>query len=401
VTQSAPQICRRPSFLALVVLTCLGSLPPAAAAQANGQLQIHQIRVGQGDAALIVSPMGETMLIDAGPESASSCASSMGIITYLASIGLTHLDHDVASLRRGSHRLHGPHKYPLTIQVAAYHRNSCAWASFRGDDGRRSPTAALQISVSSRLEARSATRGHFDRLNACRRSTEGVQGSVVLHHTLHSRLTEAYGSSTIAPSNHNEPLALLSAPAATQIPLGKRGSHAEFGSSTRAVFNRNSPVCCTCVGIVVMLPIPISVRAQEPAVIKFEGPGTERLAAILQAVEDGLPYMPGEVLVRFKDGAQPREQAGALSVLNVDVKSDQARWIGDVLHITRFPELDPIRASEDLQRQSEVHNRTTFGRLIRFQTTRTTTSNGSWRPSTCRERGYQSRRTSRRISRGD
>jgi beta-lactamase superfamily II metal-dependent hydrolase len=30
-------------------------------------LQIHQIIVGQGDAALIVSPLGETMLIDTGP----------------------------------------------------------------------------------------------------------------------------------------------------------------------------------------------------------------------------------------------------------------------------------------------------------------------------------------------
>jgi beta-lactamase superfamily II metal-dependent hydrolase len=60
-------------------------------------LQIHFIKVGQGDAALIVSPLGETLLIDSGPESASSCASATGIITYLASVGLTKLDYHVAS----------------------------------------------------------------------------------------------------------------------------------------------------------------------------------------------------------------------------------------------------------------------------------------------------------------
>ena len=71
--------------------------PQTSAAQANGQLQIHQIPVGQGDATLIVSPEGETVLIDSGPESASSCASSTGIVTYLNAIGLSRLDYHVAS----------------------------------------------------------------------------------------------------------------------------------------------------------------------------------------------------------------------------------------------------------------------------------------------------------------
>jgi competence protein ComEC len=83
---------RRRLVLALLLL-----LPAVASAQANGQLQIHFINVGQGDAALIISPQGETMLIDSGPESSSNCASPTGIVTYLRTIGLTKLDYHLAS----------------------------------------------------------------------------------------------------------------------------------------------------------------------------------------------------------------------------------------------------------------------------------------------------------------
>lgn len=125
MTQSASY--RRPSVLALSVFATLFFWASNAAAQANGQLQIHQIRVGQGDAALIVSPMGQTMLIDSGPESASSCASSTGIITYLASIGLTHLDYHVASHYDADHigcTDFVNNRWP--IQVAAYDRGTAS-----------------------------------------------------------------------------------------------------------------------------------------------------------------------------------------------------------------------------------------------------------------------------------
>lgn len=130
MTQSASRLCRHPPALSLFVLACLCLSPVRAAAQANGQLQIHQIRVGQGDAALIVSPMGETILIDSGPESASSCASSTGIITYLASIGLTHLDYHVASHYDADHigcTDHINNRWP--IQVAAYDRGTTSTPS--------------------------------------------------------------------------------------------------------------------------------------------------------------------------------------------------------------------------------------------------------------------------------
>src|SRR5687767_2912116 len=98
-------------------------LPSLAIAQANGQLQIHQLNIGQGDAALIISPLGETMLIDTGPLSASSCASATGIITQLTNIGLTRLDYHVASHYLADHigcTDHVVNRWP--VQLAAYDR---------------------------------------------------------------------------------------------------------------------------------------------------------------------------------------------------------------------------------------------------------------------------------------
>jgi beta-lactamase superfamily II metal-dependent hydrolase len=80
-----------------VLIVALLSYAGTASAQANGQLQIHYLNVGQGDATLIISPRGQTMLIDTGPLSASDCTSSTGIISQLTAIGLTQLTYHVAS----------------------------------------------------------------------------------------------------------------------------------------------------------------------------------------------------------------------------------------------------------------------------------------------------------------
>ncbi|NVI97730.1 MBL fold metallo-hydrolase [Myxococcus sp. AM009] len=57
-------------WLALLVLL-LASTPGQALAQSTGQpLTVHFFDVGQGDAALIISPTGKTVLIDSGPPDA-------------------------------------------------------------------------------------------------------------------------------------------------------------------------------------------------------------------------------------------------------------------------------------------------------------------------------------------
>ena len=40
--------------------------------------------------------------------------------------------------------------------------------------------------------------------------------------------------------------------------------------------------------------------------------------------------------------------------LRADVRPENGKWIGDVLHLTGLEEIDPVRASETLQRQPEV-----------------------------------------------
>ena len=113
--------------LRVEVLALLVLFPSVLWAQANGQLQIHVINVGQGDATLIISPQGQTMLIDSGPPSASSCASPTGIITYLANIGFSRLDYYVASHYHEDHIGcidHIAARWP--IQIAAIDRGTAS-----------------------------------------------------------------------------------------------------------------------------------------------------------------------------------------------------------------------------------------------------------------------------------
>lgn len=58
----------------------------------DGRLQIHFIDVGQGDCALIISPGGENLLIDAGGED-----SSEKVISYIRRLGVERIDHMMLS----------------------------------------------------------------------------------------------------------------------------------------------------------------------------------------------------------------------------------------------------------------------------------------------------------------
>src|ERR1051325_8161031 len=63
----------------------------AAFAQANGKLQIHFMSVGNGDGAVLISPLGEVVFFDAA---FNNCDRPAG---YLRNIGITRIDYLIVS----------------------------------------------------------------------------------------------------------------------------------------------------------------------------------------------------------------------------------------------------------------------------------------------------------------
>lgn len=76
-------------------LFCFGSL---GFAQENGKLQIHFMSVGQGDGAILISPLGETVLFDNGRR--NSCDKP---VAYLDQLGITKIDYHIVSHYHDDH----------------------------------------------------------------------------------------------------------------------------------------------------------------------------------------------------------------------------------------------------------------------------------------------------------
>ena len=104
-----------PAVLALLLV------PAAALAAGNGKLQIHHIDVGQGDGILIISPLGETALVDDGTY--TNCS---GIKTYLQGLGITGVDYHFASHYHADHIgcLDDLAAIGITVSTAGYDRGS-------------------------------------------------------------------------------------------------------------------------------------------------------------------------------------------------------------------------------------------------------------------------------------
>lgn len=103
-----------------------------------------------------------------------------------------------------------------------------------------------------------------------------------------------------------------------------------------------------------LIPSASTVGAQTAELIELRVRDEARFAALRDAFSRGLPYVPGELLVRFKPGSEPGHRAGALAAIGSDVRQENGEWIGDLLHLKGLAEIDPLEASRALENQPEI-----------------------------------------------
>ncbi|MFN7915253.1 MAG: S8 family serine peptidase [Vicinamibacterales bacterium] len=80
----------------------------------------------------------------------------------------------------------------------------------------------------------------------------------------------------------------------------------------------------------------------------------EHILALVKAADDKLPYVPGEVLVKFRDGLTPIDQQRALSALRSRPGVGSLEWTGDVAILRDSSEPDAALLAERLSQQPEV-----------------------------------------------
>ncbi len=108
--------------------------------------------------------------------------------------------------------------------------------------------------------------------------------------------------------------------------------------------------------IVLTVSSPARLNAQaEPSTAEYPMLLTaERALALVQAADDDLDYVPGEVLVRFKDGVSVAGQQRALRALRSRPSPSDLRWVGDVALWTDLAEPDATILAAQLREQPEV-----------------------------------------------
>jgi serine protease len=80
-----------------------------------------------------------------------------------------------------------------------------------------------------------------------------------------------------------------------------------------------------------------------------------QLEAIETAAARALPYIPGEVIVKFRTGVTVAQQSRALSALRSRPEPARLQWIGQrIARLATPDDQDPVAASANLTRQPEV-----------------------------------------------
>src|SRR3954471_9716526 len=108
----------------------------------------------------------------------------------------------------------------------------------------------------------------------------------------------------------------------------------------------------------VLLSAPSHTSGQQPAPIDVAAPSAVMSAADAQAFADAaadrLDYLPGEVVVRFKDGVARDARQRALDVLRSRPAEDRLEWIGEVAVLRDPLQPDANVLAEQLSSQPEV-----------------------------------------------
>jgi serine protease len=117
--------------------------------------------------------------------------------------------------------------------------------------------------------------------------------------------------------------------------------------------SRSVVVISSAVAVAMTVAMLAHTSAQEPDLVRSEA-DSSRLAAYATAVEHQLPYIPGELLVRFRDGVDSARQQSVLRALRADLSQSRGRWIGETLLVTGLPDNDSEHAATILSEQPEV-----------------------------------------------
>src|SRR5258705_13483712 len=80
----------------------------------------------------------------------------------------------------------------------------------------------------------------------------------------------------------------------------------------------------------------------------------ERALAMVLATDRKLDYVPGEVLVRFREGVGAAGQQRAMMALRSKPAPSNLRWVGNVAVLSDPTELDAAILAAQLNRQPEV-----------------------------------------------
>ncbi len=110
----------------------------------------------------------------------------------------------------------------------------------------------------------------------------------------------------------------------------------------------------TLAAIALLAHAGLQIHAQAPTDPRTFLMTRSAIERVVLAWNDALPYIPGEVLVKFRGGTTTASQSGALSVLRGPVDAAETEWIGDVLRARTTSEPDAEAAAAVLRRQPEV-----------------------------------------------